>query len=74
VIPYCSISHQYDALTCLFKTPLEVLSPPLSTFKGVSPKVFGCVCFVYIHSPTRGKLDPRALNVSLWVILLFRRI
>jgi hypothetical protein len=26
-----------------FKTPLEVLSPPLYSAKGVSPKVFGCV-------------------------------
>jgi hypothetical protein len=41
-----------------FKTPLEVLSPPLSASKGVFPKVFGCVCFVHVHGPTRGKLDP----------------
>jgi hypothetical protein len=26
-----------------FKTLLEVLSPPFSTSKGISPKVFGCV-------------------------------
>jgi len=45
-----------------FKTPLEVLSPPLSTSKCVFPKVFGCVCFVHIHSPTWGKLDPCALK------------
>jgi transposase InsO family protein len=45
-----------------FKTPLEVLSPPFSTSKGVSPKVFGCVCFVHIHGQTLGKLDPRALK------------
>ena len=30
-----------------FKTPLEVLSPPFSTSKGVSPKVFGCVFCPY---------------------------
>jgi transposase InsO family protein len=36
-----------------FKTPLEVMSPPLYTAKCVSPKVFGCVCFVHIHGPTR---------------------
>jgi hypothetical protein len=45
-----------------FKTPLEVLSPPLSASKGVSPKVFGCVCFVHVHGSTRGKLDPRSLK------------
>ena len=45
-----------------FKTPLEVLSPPSSASKGVSLKVFGCVCFVHVHGPTQGKLDPRALK------------
>jgi len=35
-----------------------VLSPPLFTAKGVSPKKFGCVCVVHIHGPTRSKLDP----------------
>jgi hypothetical protein len=56
-----------------FKTPLEVLSPPFSTSKGVSPKVFGCVCFVHIHGQTRGKLDIVLSNVFLWVIPLLRR-
>jgi hypothetical protein len=45
-----------------FKTPLEELSPPLSTSKCVSPKMFGCVCFVHIHGLTQRKLDPRALK------------
>ena len=45
-----------------FKTPLEALSPPLSASKGVFPKVFGCVCFVHVHGPPQGKLDPRALK------------
>jgi hypothetical protein len=45
-----------------FQTPLEVLSPPYSTTKGVSPKVFGCVCFVHIHGPTKSKLEPRSLK------------
>jgi len=45
-----------------FKTPLEVLSPLFSTSKGLSLKVFGCVCFVHIHGPARGKLDLRALK------------
>jgi hypothetical protein len=45
-----------------FQTPLEVLSPPLSTEIGVSPKNFGCVCFVYIHGLARSKLDPRSLK------------
>jgi hypothetical protein len=60
-------------MTMALKTPLEVLSPPFSTSEGVSPKVFGCVHFVHIHGPAWGKLDPRASNVSLWVIFLNRR-
>jgi hypothetical protein len=60
-------------MTMALKTPLEVLSPPFSTSEGVSPKVFGCVHFVHIHGPAWGKLDPRASNVSLWVIFLHRR-
>jgi hypothetical protein len=55
-----------------FKTPLQVLSPPYSTSKCVSPKVFGCVCFVHVHGPTWGKLDPRALK-CVFVILPHRR-
>jgi hypothetical protein len=45
-----------------FKTPLEVLSLPFSTLKGISPKVFGCVCFIHIHGHTRSKLDPRSFK------------
>jgi hypothetical protein len=43
-----------------FKASLEVLSPPLSTSKGIFLKVFKCVCFDHIH--VRGKLDPRTLK------------
>jgi hypothetical protein len=46
-LTHCYLSHQWDAFSSSdFKTPLEVLSPPFSTSKGVSPKVFDCVCFV----------------------------
>jgi hypothetical protein len=45
-----------------FKTPLEVLSLPFSTSKGISPKFFGCVCFVHIHGHTRSKLDPQSFK------------
>jgi hypothetical protein len=45
-----------------FKTPLEVMSPPLYSAKCVSSKVFSCVCFVHIHGPTKSKLDPRSLK------------
>ena len=28
----------------------------------ISPKVFGCVSFVHVHSHGQGKLDPRAVK------------
>ena len=43
------------------QSPVEVLSSPSDLF-AIPPKVFGCVCFVHNHSPTRGKLDPRAIK------------
>ena len=43
------------------RTPIELLSPSSSLFS-ISPRVFECVCFVHNHSPTRGKLDPRAIK------------
>ncbi|CAL5350327.1 unnamed protein product [Camellia sinensis] len=43
------------------KAPLHVLLGSLSLFS-IPPKIFGCVCFVHNHSPSRGKLDPRSLK------------
>ena len=43
------------------QSPVEILSRP-STLFSIPPKVFGCVCFVHNHAPTRGKLDPRAIK------------
>ncbi|KAK8934710.1 hypothetical protein KSP39_PZI014426 [Platanthera zijinensis] len=40
-------------------TPLDTLRVPPTR---LPPKVFGCVCFVYIHQPRPSKLDPRALK------------
>jgi hypothetical protein len=45
-----------------FKTPLQVLFPPFSTFKGLSSKVFGCLYFVHVHSLAWGKFDLRAFK------------
>ena len=43
------------------QSPIEVLSSPSDLF-AIPPKVFGCVCFVHNHTPTRGKLGPRAIK------------
>ncbi|KAL0368233.1 UNVERIFIED_CONTAM: hypothetical protein Scaly_1042200 [Sesamum calycinum] len=29
---------------------------------GIAPRVFGCVCFVHIHSPSLDKLSPRSVK------------
>ena len=45
------------------KRPIESLDqifPNVKTTNHLIPKIFGCVCFVHIHSSNRGKLDPRA--------------
>ncbi|GMP35916.1 hypothetical protein CsSME_00008192 [Camellia sinensis var. sinensis] len=43
------------------QAPLHVLLGSQSLFS-IPPKIFGCVCFVHNHSPSRGKLDPRSLK------------
>jgi hypothetical protein len=52
------------------------MSPPFSTYIGVFPKVFGCVCFVRIHGPAWGKVDSRALKCIFvgYSILLLKRV
>jgi hypothetical protein len=46
-----------------FKIPIDILAPTLSSSLFVLPlQVFGCVCFVHLYGPSRGKLDPRALK------------
>jgi hypothetical protein len=48
-----------------FKSPTEVLKkffPPIKTSNWLTPRIFGCVCFVHIHNNNRGKLDPRDLK------------
>ena len=48
-----------------FKSPMEVLSsfyPNMKTTNHLIPKIFGYVSFMQIHSPNRGKLDPRAVK------------
>ena len=43
------------------KSPIEVLLNPSSLFV-VPPKVIGCVCFVHNYSPSKKKLDSRAIK------------
>ncbi|RDX71446.1 hypothetical protein CR513_49207, partial [Mucuna pruriens] len=48
-----------------FKSPMKILSslyPNVSTTNNLTPRVFGCVSFVHVHSQGRGKLDPKTLK------------
>ncbi|KAL0301601.1 UNVERIFIED_CONTAM: Retrovirus-related Pol polyprotein from transposon RE1 [Sesamum radiatum] len=42
-------------------TPYSCLFPDKPLF-GIAPRVFGCVCFVYIHSPNLDTLSPRSVK------------
>ncbi|KAL0423678.1 UNVERIFIED_CONTAM: Retrovirus-related Pol polyprotein from transposon RE1 [Sesamum radiatum] len=42
-------------------TPYSCLFPDKPLF-GIAPRVFGCVCFVHIHSPNLDKLSPRSVK------------
>ena len=46
-------------------SPIQLLSkfyPNFKTSNHLVPRIFGCVSFVHVHSPHRGKLDPRAIK------------
>ena len=46
------------------KSPVEILKsfyPHFRTSNGLTPRVFGCIAFVHVHSQHRDKLDPRAI-------------
>lgn len=47
-----------------FQTPLKMLSQfhSIPSVLNLCPKVFGCVCYVHVHSHLRDKFDPRALK------------
>ena len=47
-----------------FQTPLQSLSYycDINSALHILPRVFGCVVYVHMHTPHRGKLDPRALK------------
>ncbi|KAL5804478.1 hypothetical protein ACOSQ3_031278 [Xanthoceras sorbifolium] len=47
-----------------FQTPLQSLSHycDINSALHILPRVFGCVVYVHVHAPHRGKLDPRAVK------------
>lgn len=51
--------------------PFHTLCPKQHLFP-IPLKIFGCTCFVRDVRPLHTNLDPKALNVSSLVILVFR--
>ncbi|KAL5829711.1 hypothetical protein ACOSQ3_019179 [Xanthoceras sorbifolium] len=47
-----------------FQTPLQSLSHycDINSALHILPRLFGCVVYVHIHTPHRGKLNPHALK------------
>lgn len=47
-----------------YQTPINVLSHfhSIPSLLNLPPKIFGCLCYVHVHSLLRDKLDPRALK------------
>ena len=47
-----------------YQTPLRMLSQFhfIPYILNLCPRIFGCICYVHVHSHLRDKLDPRALK------------
>ena len=46
-------------------TPIQLMTtfyPSIPMLTSLQNRVFGCPAFVHVHSPYRGKLDPRAIK------------
>jgi transposase InsO family protein len=47
-----------------YQTPFRMLSQfySIPSALNICPRIFGCVCYIHVHSHQRDKLDPRALK------------
>lgn len=57
------LSNRVPSKVLSLKSPIDTLRSFFSNFnvsENLTPRVFGCVAYVHIHSNNRGKLDPRA--------------
>ena len=53
-------------------SPIEILCPNTPLFQ-VSPKIYGCMCFVHIPKHQHDKLDPKVSSVIFKDILALRK-
>ena len=56
--------NRMSALVIDYQTPLRMLSRfhSIPSVLNLCPRIFGCICYVHVHSHLRDKLDPRALK------------
>ncbi|KAL0316464.1 UNVERIFIED_CONTAM: Retrovirus-related Pol polyprotein from transposon RE2 [Sesamum radiatum] len=57
VLTACYLINRMPSNVLNGDTPYSCLFPDKPLF-GIAPRVFGCVCFVHIHSPSFDKLSP----------------
>ncbi|KAK4406515.1 Retrovirus-related Pol polyprotein from transposon RE1 [Sesamum angolense] len=61
VLTACYLINRMPSTVLNGDTPYSCLFPDKLLF-GIAPRVFGCVCFVHIHSPSLDKLSPRSVK------------
>ncbi|KAL0326609.1 UNVERIFIED_CONTAM: Retrovirus-related Pol polyprotein from transposon RE2 [Sesamum angustifolium] len=61
VLTACYLINRMPSTVLHGDTPYSCLFPDKPLF-GIAPRVFGCVCFVHIHSPNLDKLSPRSVK------------
>ena len=56
--------NQMHALVIDYQTPLQMLSRfhSIPSVLNLRLRIFGCICYVHVHSHLRDKLDPRSLK------------
>ncbi|KAK4395750.1 Retrovirus-related Pol polyprotein from transposon RE1 [Sesamum angolense] len=61
VLTACYLINRVPSTVLNGDTPYSCIFPDKPLF-GIAPRVFGCVCFVHIHSPNLDKLSPRSVK------------
>ncbi|KAL0311158.1 UNVERIFIED_CONTAM: Retrovirus-related Pol polyprotein from transposon RE2 [Sesamum angustifolium] len=61
ILTACYLINRMPSSVLNGDTPYSFLFPDTPLFE-VTPRVFGCLCFVHLHSPTLDKLSPRSVK------------
>ncbi|KAL0318213.1 UNVERIFIED_CONTAM: Retrovirus-related Pol polyprotein from transposon RE1 [Sesamum calycinum] len=61
VLTACFLINRMPSTVLNGDTPYSCLFPDKPLF-GIAPRVFGCACFVHIHSPNLDTLSPRSVK------------